>query len=641
MISYDAQLAPYISDASCGDFYLVEAVQGGQLVVVGDVGGHGNEQVGEIARFLQTLAHENRQLGIDKLFELVASQPCLNEVGLTLFVGLFSADHPILTYVCVGDLRLYMQRQSKLIPLPLQQGILGMHPPENISSYAQKLQSNDVVFITTDGVANLTRHTLSKVTNSQSLKALNTAIIEQLSIESDDSLSLAILVKLSRSPAISTQAPQPTTPEKTWIHNSRLEQKKIDTEPPENDFAGAIRDTSVNTKMPESSKRAEHNYASQPTQIHPEIVQDALLCTLQNSTQTRQTLAAITHYFKFTTALAVKLQTAILELLHQHCDTVALYVHQEYLKVTFTCAKHAYRQIAQLFGSNAICHYCDQDSYVLNIPIGINVNVASYEYMEFKERSARGLTEQEFQQYKTSKEKDAVLAEQAKISAMGDMVGAIAHQWRQPLNDLAMNIQAIKYRLKGSEDIDATLDEFAQQSLFKIKAMSKNIDDFKNFLRKDNTQQKLKLKDLIQGAITDIQARLNEHHITLVTHIQEGYLIGVHSDFHDILINLLDNAIEALVRSKVEHPYIEINQTLSCICIKDNAGGIDKDVAARIFEPYFTTKNHGERTGLGLYMAKLLVTHKLGGKLTYAPIEDEHGRGSEFCFSWHTQAGNS
>jgi len=227
---------------------------------------------------------------------------------------------------------------------------------------------------------------------------------------------------------------------------------------------------------------------------------------------------------------------------------------------------------------------------------------------------------------KDSKRKDKLLLEQSKLAAMGEMVGAIAHQWRQPLNALAMSSQFI---IDDYEDklIDKKyVDEYSKSSMKLINFMSKTIDDFRNFFRVDKIAKKFSIKEKIEETSLMLLPQLKEHNITLNTDTNDFQLIGQESEFQQVILNLINNAKDALIENQIEEAHINVEVSsyneYGLITISDNAGGIPADVINRVFEPYFTTKEEGKGTGLGLYMSKMIVEDNMGGEL-HVTNEDE------------------
>ncbi len=229
------------------------------------------------------------------------------------------------------------------------------------------------------------------------------------------------------------------------------------------------------------------------------------------------------------------------------------------------------------------------------------------------------------------REKEKMLIQQSKMAAMGDMISMIAHQWRQPLNQMSyvlMNIDgAYDERTLSREYLDNKLKEGEKL----LEYMSHTIDDFRNFFKPDKEKQEVKLCELVESAIGLIQKGLEKHHIHLEKeYVCEKYLVLYKNEMIQVLLNLLKNAQEvletkedALIRIRV---YDDANEAK--ICISDNGGGIEEENLEKIFEPYFSTKEK-QGTGLGLYMSQMIIMEHMHGRLEVHNVEE----GAEFTIS--------
>ena len=221
------------------------------------------------------------------------------------------------------------------------------------------------------------------------------------------------------------------------------------------------------------------------------------------------------------------------------------------------------------------------------------------------------------------KRKENLLAEQTKLAAMGEMIGNIAHQWRQPLN--IISVTASGTRLK--KEMDMLSDEMLDSALKSISEttehLSNTIDVFKDFLKEDKEKSLFNLSRNINNNISLIETILKENLIRLDLDLDDDiYLYNFANEFSQALINILHNASDAisLKRKKSELRVIKIStrQIKDSVVIEiiDNAGGIDEEIIDKIFEPYFTTKHKYQGTGLGLYMTHKIIQSSMKGKIT-------------------------
>ncbi|MFA9238771.1 MAG: sensor histidine kinase [Candidatus Paceibacteria bacterium] len=220
------------------------------------------------------------------------------------------------------------------------------------------------------------------------------------------------------------------------------------------------------------------------------------------------------------------------------------------------------------------------------------------------------------------KKNEKILLEQSKLAAMGEMVSIIAHQWRQPLSAIGSIITRLKlkYNLK---DIDLnTYDEKLTQINNYIQYMSNTIDHFRDFLIKDSKKDLIKLEQIVNDTYSLIQNSFDLIGIKVIINPSESleniYLYK--NDLIQVILNILNNAKDALVLNNISNPQITIKfsqiDAFQIIEIEDNAGGIDLNIIEKIFNPYFSSKEKKNGTGLGLYICKIIVEKHLNGEIS-------------------------
>jgi signal transduction histidine kinase len=213
--------------------------------------------------------------------------------------------------------------------------------------------------------------------------------------------------------------------------------------------------------------------------------------------------------------------------------------------------------------------------------------------------------------------KDKMLFEQSKLAAMGEMIGAIAHQWRQPLNAIGINIQNLEDDYEDGLVDEKFIREFIEKNMNIIHFMSRTIDDFRDFFKVDKDKKIFNIKKAVEDVVNIQSIQFKNHNIDLQIKGEDFSIVGYESEFKQVILNLINNAKDAILENNIPYGIVEIildgkNKELS---IKDNGGGIPEDVIDRVFEPYFTTKEQGKGTGIGLYMSKLIIEDNIGGKL--------------------------
>ncbi|MDP3464889.1 MAG: HAMP domain-containing sensor histidine kinase, partial [Sulfuricurvum sp.] len=214
---------------------------------------------------------------------------------------------------------------------------------------------------------------------------------------------------------------------------------------------------------------------------------------------------------------------------------------------------------------------------------------------------------------------EKILMQQAKMAEIGSMVESIAHQWRQPLNILGISMTKLSLScgLGKPEDTEKTIEIVEQQ----IQYMSQTIDDFRNFFKQDRIQKRVNINIIINEVETLLGPLLIRKNITLLRKIDPLVSVLVYpNELKQVLINIVNNAREAIEQSKHNEGQIiiscENNSRFCTISIEDTGGGVPLHIIDKIFDPYFTTKFESQGTGIGLYMAKMIIEKHFFGKLS-------------------------
>jgi PAS domain S-box-containing protein len=216
------------------------------------------------------------------------------------------------------------------------------------------------------------------------------------------------------------------------------------------------------------------------------------------------------------------------------------------------------------------------------------------------------------------KSQEQLLIQQSKLASMGEMIANIAHQWRQPLSVISTLATGIKLQ----KELNISDEESEKESLTLIndnaQYLSKTIDDFKNFFKKSNIKNNVNCEVMFKKTFKLILSRLQNKNITIVENYEDVQFQTYESELIQVFMNIINNAIDALENIETEK-YIfirteRINNKLF-IHIKDNADGINEEIIHKIFEPYFTTKNEKQGTGIGLFMCNEIIVKHLDGKI--------------------------
>jgi len=236
----------------------------------------------------------------------------------------------------------------------------------------------------------------------------------------------------------------------------------------------------------------------------------------------------------------------------------------------------------------------------------------------------RTLEERVREEVMKNREKDVMLIQQNRQAALGEILDHIAHQWKQPLNSIAL----ITYMLKDNYSLSTEeVNETADKILGQVEHMSQTLIVFRNFYRPDKGKSLFLIKESIDLAISIIKPALQFEYINVeVEADQELVALGYPKEFTQVLLNLLSNARDAFREKKVEKPRLNIKGiaegNMAVVTVTDNAGGICEENIASIFDMNFTTKESSGGTGIGLYMAKNIIERHMGGELKAENISD-------------------
>ena len=237
-------------------------------------------------------------------------------------------------------------------------------------------------------------------------------------------------------------------------------------------------------------------------------------------------------------------------------------------------------------------------------------------------KSNKNLQEQVEKELAKSRQQEVQLFEQAKMVSLGEMIANIAHQWRQPLSAIttnASNIQiSIDLEMLDENELSQSLETINSQAQY----LSETINTFRDFIKEDKELSEVVLQERIEVALNIVKATLDNNHILVKKEIDYDSPVRakiVLGELAQVIINILNNAKDALLSNQIQNPWIEIrlesNEEDALILIEDNAGGVPEEIMGKIFDPYFTTKHESQGTGLGLHMSYLIVTNSLKGRL--------------------------
>lgn len=224
-------------------------------------------------------------------------------------------------------------------------------------------------------------------------------------------------------------------------------------------------------------------------------------------------------------------------------------------------------------------------------------------------------------------EQEQILIQQSKLASMGEMIGNIAHQWRQPL----AQISAIHMNMKVTYDFDKFTKEYMEMKIKEANKltsyMSQTISDFQNFFKPQGEKEDFSIERACRDAYFILESSLKYHGIDVIFHIiEDATIFGYKNEYSQVILNILSNAKDILLERKIQNPEIDIEikngNNYALVKIKDNAGGVDSSIIDKIFEPYFTTRHQTQGTGIGLYMSKNIIERNMNGYINVTNIED-------------------
>ena len=227
------------------------------------------------------------------------------------------------------------------------------------------------------------------------------------------------------------------------------------------------------------------------------------------------------------------------------------------------------------------------------------------------------------------KEKETLLSQQSKMAAMGEMLGNIAHQWRQPLSVITTAASGIQIQRDFGTLKDEELVHAMKEIMKSSNYLSQTIDDFRDFFKPNKEKTLVNLEEIMEKTLGLVSSKFKNLEINIVKSFKKINLYGLDNELIQAFMILLNNASEAFGDKDIEKViFISMKEENNNVVIsfKDNAGGIQEDIINRIFEPYFTTKHKSQGTGIGLYMTEEIIVKHMYGTIEVKNEIFEHNR---------------
>ncbi len=238
----------------------------------------------------------------------------------------------------------------------------------------------------------------------------------------------------------------------------------------------------------------------------------------------------------------------------------------------------------------------------------------------------RTLAQKVHEEVEKNRQKEHLLILQNRQAAMGEMIGNIAHQWRQPLTSISLLIQDLGECFDYGDLSREYLDTTISNAMNVIQHMSQTIDDFRNFFKQDKERHAFSVNQVIRRTLSFMETSLRYANVTVHTDTDEDMVVtGLPNELSQVLLNIFGNAKDIFIERKTVNPELRIHSfregNRTVITVADNGGGIHEDIIGRIFEPYFSHRKTETSTGIGLYMAKTIIEKNMGGRLSAENIE--------------------
>jgi PAS domain S-box-containing protein len=233
---------------------------------------------------------------------------------------------------------------------------------------------------------------------------------------------------------------------------------------------------------------------------------------------------------------------------------------------------------------------------------------------------------------KIHREQEQMLIQQSKLAALGEMIGAIAHQWKQPLNSASLYAQLIEDDYEFNELTKEKLSEYVNEIMHQLNFMAQTVEDFRNFFTPSKTVSEFSITSAVDDVLVLMKSSIDKHKINVEIKTDfkgedDAYIYGYPSEFKQVMVNLLSNSKDAIDSKRASMPPLDRrnigNITISIfntdretvVELSDDGGGIPAEAVKKIFESYFTTKGE-EGTGIGLYMSRMIIENRMKGTIS-------------------------
>ena len=237
-------------------------------------------------------------------------------------------------------------------------------------------------------------------------------------------------------------------------------------------------------------------------------------------------------------------------------------------------------------------------------------------------------------------DKEKILLEQSRLASMGEMIDAIAHQWKQPLNVISGQVVHLMLQFQLNKLDEERLKKFENNITAQIQHMTDTLNEFRNFFRPSKDMREFSAKEMIENVLLLVKDEFSKNSIDIIVNCEKNFtLYGIENEFKHLMINIINNAKDVFIEKQLKDRKIYINclhhAGHKAIEIIDNAGGVPQEIINDIFKANITTKEPGKGTGIGLYMSSL-IAKKHNGTLSVENVEN----GAKFLFQCKEDSNN-
>jgi len=232
-------------------------------------------------------------------------------------------------------------------------------------------------------------------------------------------------------------------------------------------------------------------------------------------------------------------------------------------------------------------------------------------------------------------DQERMLVQQSKMATLGEMVALIAHQWQQPINSIAMIVQMLEELIEIDDKNRKILEKSVESVMSQVTFMSGTMNDFRNFLKPSDVKNNFNIHRMVKDVVSLYRPQLRYYRIECEVHaenerIKRAEVFGYENELKNVILNFLTNSRDAIENTCPKRGQVQImlsgDEDNVQLCIEDNGGGVPENILKKLFSPYVSTKGD-KGTGLGLYMAKLIICERMGGEI----LINNHKDGLKVC----------